>query len=104
MTQADSPQILALKERYKSSFLEKIAEISECLDAVQAEQASREDVIKLRDLLHKLAGSSGMYGYDDISVASRSAMRAAEKNENLKEIRGLVASVADLISLLESHC
>jgi len=103
MTQTDSPQIKALKERYKDSFSEKINDLEECLHAVQSESATHEDVIKLRDLLHKIAGSSGMYGYNDISVLSRASMNLAERIENLNEIEDLSLNVKQLISLFNSN-
>ena len=102
MTQTDSPQIQALKERYKSSFPEKIAEITDCLNAVQSSESSTDDVVELRNLLHKISGSSGMYGYSEISTTSRSAMRVAESFDGSSELDELVSAVNELIALIES--
>ena len=102
MIQADSPQIQALKERYKSSFPNKVAEINDCINVIQSNHIAPDDVTKLRDLLHKIAGSSGMYGYSEISTTSRSAMRIAESFDDSSELDELVSAVNELIALIES--
>jgi len=104
MTQTDSPQILALKERYKSSFAEKVQMIAEYLLVIESDRVSLESVSELRGFLHKLAGSAGMYGYDDISLASRKAMVCADKVNDLLQVDELISSARNVINLLESNC
>lgn len=104
MTDQDSPQILALKERYKSSFEEKTQLLSDYLTAVENGEATLDQVSELGSFLHKLAGSSGMYGYDDISAASREAMLVANQIENIAYIDELSVSIHEVMNLLQSHC
>ncbi len=104
MTDHESPQILALKERYKSSLVDKMQSLSDYLIAIESDDATLDQVAELRGFLHKLAGSSGMYDYDDISVASRKAMLAADKVENVAHIDELKVAVGKVANLLQTYC
>ena len=74
----DSPQIKQLKERYKKSFPEKL----EIVQRVRAGLLTEGGGIEIaKGELHKLAGSSGMYGYDALAADCRSAMSKLEANE-----------------------
>lgn len=90
---SDSPQIQAIKERYKASFPEKI-EILEGLKA-SAEQNQKLEIAK--EELHKLAGSSGMYGYDDLSYLCRVGMRNVDQGDS----NALLSTIDKIIDLLE---
>ncbi len=90
----DSPQIQAIKERYKASFGEKKA----IVEQIVMDLGSGDDLQPAREELHKLAGSSGMYGYDDIALVCRMAMREIDT----KEMDDLKYSLNKLIKLLSS--
>lgn len=95
---SDSPQIAEIKLRYQQSFSEKTEIISEHLDALLGDdtQISLGDT---REMLHKLAGSSGMYGYADISAVCRSAMERADQGDS----SALANRLEHLKELLEQY-
>lgn len=92
-----SPQIQAIRERYKISLPEKAELIAEQVEALT--QADANAFEESHNALHKLAGSSGMYGYDDIAVLCRNAMLSAQK----KDAQLLIQQLSELIALLETH-
>ena len=72
----DSPQIQQLKSRYKASLPEKSAQIAELQSLLQSGQPSVPQTLKdIHEFLHKLAGSAGMYDYDDIAALARASMQ-----------------------------
>ena len=92
-----SPQIQAIRERYKRSFTEKIELITEHINALpQAEAGVMESA---HEMLHKLAGSSGMYGYDDIAALCRVAMLNAQQSK----ADVLIQNLSELKSALEAY-
>ncbi len=93
-----SPQITAIRERYKASLPDKAVMIEEQIEILSSAGAAR-DLSATHEVLHKLAGSAGMYGYDDISALSRTAMACTVE----KKIDLLLAQLAELKSLLEQH-
>ena len=103
MIDQDSPQILALKERYKSSLDDKVQMLSDYLIAIDSDEATLTELSELRGFLHKLAGSSGMYGYDDISAASREAMLLADQVDSMANIDDLRAMTSEVVKLLQSY-
>ena len=96
--------IQELKDRYKSSFVEKSVAISELLltistgvsNPIKGAGGSDKACIEIHEYLHKLAGSSGMYGYQDIAQLSRAAMDSSQQNdtqllvEQLNKLRDLL--------------
>jgi len=71
----DSPQVAAIRARYKASFVEKKQMIDSYLSQFDNESERGEALPAFHAELHKLAGSSGMYGYDDVSVLCRDVMQ-----------------------------
>ena len=94
MNQFESPQVKALKDRYRASFVEKIATLNEQRNALAIDGDSQ--LTEAHESLHKLAGSSGMYGYEDVSLLCRKTMTKTDKAD---VVEGLDA----LIELLEQH-
>ena len=71
----DSPQVQAIRARYKASLPDKAALFSSYLQRLLAQSPlTHSDYDDLHGELHKLAGSSGMYGYSDISELARGTM------------------------------
>lgn len=99
----ESPQVAALRIRYQSSFSEKSAAIAEFQNLFNdQEQPSCLSVLNgnsetTGDYLHKLAGSAGMYGYDDIAALARQAMSQCKQ----EDLGGLLLSLQQLRDLLE---
>lgn len=96
INQTDSPQVRALKERYKASLPEKVALIREQIEQVYASSATADSIEEANQVLHKLAGSSGMYGYDDINVLCRAAM-ASLGSKNADESVDVLQQVIELL-------
>ena len=96
INQTDSPQVQALKERYKASLPEKVELIREQIELVYAASASDESIEEASQVLHKLAGSSGMYGYDDINVLCRAAMSSLG-SKNTEESVDILQQVIELL-------
>lgn len=80
---SESAQILAIRARYKKSLVEKAAIIEERTALIKnsSSQELAETLAAYRDELHKLAGSSGMYGYQDICDLCRRAMSNIDASE-----------------------
>lgn len=92
-----SPQIQAIRERYKISLPEKAELIAELLEELT--QSNLDAFANSHSALHKLAGSSGMYGYDDIAELCRNAMISAQQEDT----QLLIQQLSELISMLEKH-
>ena len=101
----ESPQVLALRQRYQQSLTEKSSVVSEFLSQISdaAQQAnwqlSDELVNSIGEYLHKLAGSAGMYGYADVAQLARTALAANRQSDSAT----LHAHLDELRSLLEQH-
>lgn len=65
-----SEPIEELHARYRASLAEKAAEM-EALWPLPTSNPARERVPVLRQMLHKLAGSAGSYGYTEIGSQAR---------------------------------
>jgi HPt (histidine-containing phosphotransfer) domain-containing protein len=98
MSQVESPQIKALKERYRASFPEKVELLRQQREVVVDGQISPQQRLQVNEVLHKLAGSSGMYGYDEISAKCREIMAGIDD----AVAASLEAQITDLMQLLES--
>lgn len=101
MSQSDSAEVLAIKARYRRSMGDKAKQVAQQLNALQAANAQATHALRqsLHDDLHKLAGSSGMYGYHDIAQCAQHAMiKLAEHN-----LVDLEQHLAELQMLLEHH-
>ena len=89
-----------LKVRYRESCVYKQAVLGEMLERYRkAIPAETPLCLELKDFLHKLAGSSGMYGYDQLHVAARSALACFEGTDSAK---GLVAQEDDAIFAVQA--
>lgn len=94
----DSPQIKAIRARYQSSLKEKaefVEQYSAELSDVDSENY-QENLAFFRAELHKLAGSSGMYGYKDVCDLSRRAMSCID-NDELTELQSINAQLHKLL-------
>ncbi len=102
----ESPQVAALRIRYQNSFPEKsaaLAEFQQLLsvdDDASATTALNQNSETVGDYLHKLAGSAGMYEYDDIAALARQGMAQSKQQDlpallqSLTQIRGLLEQKA----------
>ncbi len=103
MNAKESPQIQAIRSRYRASLNDKAQMISVHVKAIsdigvktQSVEQEKLSLQSLRDDLHKLAGSSGMYGYDDVSVVCRDIMRAID-DADIKNAKQLLVELQQLL-------
>jgi len=96
---SDSPQIAAIKLRYQQSFSEKAEIIAAHLASQLGDEEHGFSLQDTREMLHKLAGSSGMYEYNDISSVCRSAMDRIDQ----KDYTALVNRLEHLKALFEQY-
>ena len=89
-----------IKARYKSSFVDKKKIIDEFLSELDRSSGSATILYqKIHSDLHKLAGSLGMYGYDDMAVNARMGMEFAD-NEDKQSLEGSLKKLS--VMLLEN--
>jgi HPt (histidine-containing phosphotransfer) domain-containing protein len=85
----------ALRRRYVDSFPDKRAALEAASANVDNDGAGAQQA--LRQLAHKLAGSAGMYGFDDIGQLAREVVHAIDAGASVSIISGLSR---DLVSRL----
>lgn len=101
----ESPQVRALKERYQQSLAEKSQTLGELIDRLASNKhqgmadIEAGDGDSIADYLHRLAGSAGMYGYDDIAQLARTAIADQRQGET----DYLATNLAELRSLLDQY-
>jgi len=100
MNHSESPQIQALKQRYKASLVDKIELVLQQIEAIETSAGASDSIAEAHDVLHKLAGSSGMYGYDDINILCRDVMAELDA----LTVDGSIAALKQVVELLEQHC
>jgi hypothetical protein len=64
-----------LRDKYKSTFAKKSVDIQAAWDD--------KDIKNLSGLIHKLTGSSGGYGFDDLCVLCQKTMKLFENKEGV---------------------
>lgn len=79
MTYQESDQVKDLKLKYQRSLDEKADVLADYAASLlnsdgEVEPISDDLQLEMHDLLHKLAGSTGMYGYSKLSEKCRKAM------------------------------
>jgi len=99
MSLSESPQVKALKERYKASFPEKLELLRQRREAIADGHISSQQRMQVNEVLHKLAGSSGMYGYHEISASCREIMAEID----VADTSFLVPKITELMLLIERH-
>ncbi len=72
-------QFLAIKKRYVATFAQKHKDIEGAWQA--------KDILSLGAMLHKLAGSSGSYGFDEINLLCYEAMDLLEDYDSSNDVR-----------------
>jgi len=96
--QQHSPGFLALRKRYLGSFPDKIAALRQARAA--------EDCDTVVNLLHQLAGSSGSYGFPELSrmclALEEEVICAGDKLDKAKEMLEEVLALMERIH--RAHC
>ena len=79
----ESPQIQRLRERFKSSMPEKANLLTQHLHVLlDHEEPIPEAYEAIKEDVHKLAGSLGMYGYSDLAKTARKVMEIIDDQDN----------------------
>jgi DNA-binding response OmpR family regulator len=60
-----------LNERFEASLDDKIKRLDQLLIVLRSEQYSHDGILKLRQFIHNLAGSAGLYGHYRISETAK---------------------------------
>lgn len=94
-----SPQIAEIRARYQTSLPEKATMIDEHIYLLSMESVADSLIQETHEALHKLAGSAGMYGYDEISLLCRAAMT----NTSQQALDTLLSQLSELKNLLEEY-
>lgn len=97
MQDSVSPQIAEIRARYQASLPDKAAMIEEHIGVLSGGFVTDVQIEEAHEMLHKLAGSAGMYGYDNVSMLSRSAMT----NTSQQSLDVLLSQLNELKALLE---
>src|SRR5687767_11787192 len=68
----DDPALIALRDSYKASLPQKLAELEEIWTALTEKGWQTEDRTRLQAKNHILTSSAGSYGFSALSAAARS--------------------------------
>ena len=94
---ADSDQVAAIKARYRQSLSEKAETVLGWRAKIQAGVLLANERSELAEWLHRLAGSSGMYGYAEIATLTRQLMHRAEGGDVASSFIDEMKQLADLL-------
>lgn len=90
----------SLRRRYIDSFPGKCAAFDAVIESLNG--ADTDDAVgfaaKLRDLAHKLAGSAGMYGFDDLGHLAREIVHAIDAGAGAPALGGLAQNLMERLA------
>jgi hypothetical protein len=96
MLQGD-PVADALRQRYIDSFTAKAMEIEIAIGELQDRAAALKI---LRGLAHKLSGSAGLYGFDELGGCARDLVHAIDGGSPMAAVKRLGNSLVARLRLL----
>lgn len=101
MTDQESEKIVQLRRKYQRSLSDKLAELNQLWPPGESRP---EGVLgngsEFFMYVHRLAGSSGMYGYENLSSTSRQVLNQLERHQvdelpvTVSKLRGLLKRLA----------
>lgn len=83
-----------IKQKYISTFAQKQKDLQMAWE--------NKDMVTLHALLHKLTGSSGSYGFDQLSLLSRQGMNLTGGNK-IVDLQQLEKCYKEIYSILQSQ-
>ncbi len=97
-----------IREIYVESFPEKVEELRGCWAKINAAKVATKPLQKMREEVHKIAGSSGSHGFDDIHVLARriekNIVEVLDKEKDWSSNKETVGNqVQELVNILEQH-
>lgn len=101
-----SPEGRTLQEkllrRYLDSLPDKRADLAEAWQAVLSEGSGTESLTRLRRLTHRLAGSAGSYGLNEVGLAALALEQAIQQaGAKPPGLDGIRYRVEELLGILE---
>ncbi|MCP5469149.1 MAG: Hpt domain-containing protein [Chlamydiales bacterium] len=69
-----------LIQKYADSLYDKIAEIEDFIQKVESSPPNKEDLVNLRNGVHKLAGNAASYGFPVVTSVCRAHEKFLEEN------------------------
>ena len=96
---ANSASIAEIKQRYRNSMPDKASELTRLIATLSGVDMSAANLQETHAYLHRLAGSSGMYGYDELSQCCQSTIVFIQHQRQAETIAGLQS----LLELLEQY-
>ena len=97
-------RLAQIQERYRESLDGKADDLEACWRSAQSDFLAEDRVSELRNLVHKLGGSAGMYGYDTLAGSAKALEREITKGPvDSSERRKTVADgVSALLTMLRN--
>lgn len=98
----DTPEFQSLRREYLQGALDRIAHLKEQAELLR--RGALVDLSELRQEIHKLRGSGGFYGFQELSNASAKAedtiilIRDEELERNDEQIAALVDRVVETVA------
>ncbi|MDH3695619.1 MAG: Hpt domain-containing protein [Gammaproteobacteria bacterium] len=71
LSESATKQLEALYQKYRESLPEKIALVKEAFDKSVSQNYSTDPVKELQFIVHNLAGSAAMHGFNEVSSCAR---------------------------------
>lgn len=98
-------QIQKLKEKYRDSFSNKKNQTEDYIKLIMESQENINETVlnDVHEYMHKLSGSSGMYGYADIAKIARGVMSLCKASNGKSINSDLVDLLSQLSNLLEQY-
>jgi len=75
LSESATKQLEALYQRYRDSLPEKIALIKEAFDNSVSQNYSADSIKELKFIVHNLAGSAAMHGFNEVSSCAKTIDR-----------------------------
>jgi len=97
------PRMEALRQRYADSLADKRAALVDAWERWRAANGSPDLLRKLATLAHRLAGSAGSYGYDDLGACASALDRIAAARQDAPVDHAAVdAAVRALLAAIDA--
>ena len=83
LSESATKQLEALYQKYRDSLPEKIAVIKTAFDKSISENYSTDSLKELKFMVHNLAGSAAMHGFNEISSCARVIDKHIGRDESI---------------------
>jgi len=97
-------RLAKIREQYRESLAGKADDLESCWRSAQSDFLALERVGELRNLVHKLGGSAGMYGYDMLASNAKALERQLVDGpiDTSDRRKSVAEGVAQLLTLLRN--